>query len=220
MECYNCTTDAWTSASPLPRGRYAHAGASCSGKLYISGGHLDCNNSTQSTDELLCYDNQSGSWSHCPVMHQCRYQHSMASVRGKLYVLGGTNYDRSAVMVTWKLLRDTECYDPVTKQWTILRPLPYRRTEVGATCVGDVIYIIGGRPSPGVASKEDVVEFDIERNETCVSRVLQFPTSWPTSCCIVNLPPDFTESSMSKSGTPLTGRASPLPRLRANTPPQ
>ncbi len=193
VEAYNCREDSWMKYAPLPNGQiYAHSGAQCRNKLYICGGRSDQSLSPQDTNAMLCYDGDSDSWNQCPRMQWSRYYHSVICHCDRLYVIGGLHYDNSTSHnVRWNFVADVECFDPATNQWTGLQSmLPHRRTQAGAASLRDTIYILGGLPYPGVDGREHVMEYDINTNKWRTSEI-NYPTLWPTTCCVLKLKPDF-----------------------------
>ena len=50
----------------------------------------------------------------------------------------------------WNFVREPECYNTVTGQWTSLAIMPHRRTQLAVTALANRIYVIGGLPHPGM----------------------------------------------------------------------
>lgn len=182
-EWYDCRNDCWVKTSEMPLHLYGHASASYQGNLYISGGR-----NTEATNALLCYNVQSNSWSSCPSMHQQRYYHSMVETKNKLFVIGGIDYDVHTK--GWNFLQDIECFNLETQQWCLVAPIPHRRSQAGVATYGDIIYVIGGLPFPGVDGRHQVLEYNVVKNQWQISG-LRYPAFWPTVCCILRLPPEL-----------------------------
>ena len=54
----------------------------------------------------------------------------------ELYVVGGRG--------PGGLLNTVECYDPKTKRWSALPPMPTARCRMGAAVLGGKLYVVGG----------------------------------------------------------------------------
>jgi N-acetylneuraminic acid mutarotase len=61
----------------------------------------------------------------------------VVTLGSRIYALGGEP--------TRGVVSDAvERYDPVTRAWTALTPMPFRGHGLGAVAVGDSIYVMGG----------------------------------------------------------------------------
>lgn len=58
-------------------------------------------------------------------------------INGKLYVVGGTNGQGTA-------LSTTLVYDPATNLWSTKAPMPTARTRLGAGVINKLLYAVGG----------------------------------------------------------------------------
>jgi len=80
---------------------------------------------------------------------------ALVSHGGKLYRIGGfTAKNAEGEEHDLWSLADVSCYDPATKQWQDLSPLPEPRSSFDAAVLSDKIYVIGGWQLSG---KEDNV---------------------------------------------------------------
>src|ERR1700693_1230340 len=110
VEAYDSVTDIWTTKTPMPTARYAHATGVINGILYAAGGLA--NVSANITHTLGAYDPVTDTWSTKAPMPTARYGATAGVVNGILYVVGGTNFNSG------NYGNIVEAYDPVTDTWT------------------------------------------------------------------------------------------------------
>uniref|UniRef100_A0A1B0AZI7 Kelch-like protein diablo n=1 Tax=Glossina palpalis gambiensis TaxID=67801 RepID=A0A1B0AZI7_9MUSC len=73
-----------------------------------------------------------------PDMLHCRFAHSVISLNGKVYSVGGSCDDTA---------KTAECYDPVDKKWTHIAPMNTEHYDFGICAYDNLIYVIGGESS-------------------------------------------------------------------------
>lgn len=80
---------------------------------------------------------------------------AMVAHGGKLYRIGGFTAKNSEGEEhdLWSQAA-VSCYDPATKQWTDLSPLPEPRSSFDAAVVGDKIFVIGGWKMSGIEQNQ------------------------------------------------------------------
>jgi hypothetical protein len=66
-----------------------------------------------------------------------RYSFCIASVGGKIYIIGGMN-------MQGQTFNTVEEYDPLTDTWTVKTPMPTPRMGPGCAAINDTIYVYGG----------------------------------------------------------------------------
>jgi hypothetical protein len=100
---------------------------------------------------LEVYDPTTDSWSTGPPVPLGRSAAAGASFHGLFVVLGGEHPGELGV--------DTEVdgYDPRTRRWTRLPSLPHGRQGIGATVIGNVLYLPGGGPVGGGSVQSNVL---------------------------------------------------------------
>ncbi|KAL9913046.1 kelch-like protein 25 isoform 2-T2 [Glossina fuscipes fuscipes] len=84
------------------------------------------------------YDSTDNNMSPIPDMLDCRYAHSVISLNGKVYSVGGFCDDTG---------KTAECYDPVGKKWTHIAPMSTEYYDFGICACDNLIYAIGGESS-------------------------------------------------------------------------
>ena len=130
---------AWRRLAPLPDARAAAAAAIAGGRLYVLGG-VDGRRSLARVAFAL--DLRTGRWSRLPGPSP--REHLAAAAAGtRVYALAG----RSAGIDTNTAL--FEAYDPRTRRWTRLAPVPQARGGTGAALVNGRIVSVGGERPQG-----------------------------------------------------------------------
>ena len=89
----------------MPTSRYEPGVAALDNKMYVTGGR-DGHLIMPSVD---CYDPDTNTWSQVANMNIAREGHSMVSLHGRLYAIGGWGVD------------SVEVYDPDNNTWTLLQ---------------------------------------------------------------------------------------------------
>jgi N-acetylneuraminic acid mutarotase len=121
---FDAAAGTWTPKSPLAQRRFFAAGAVLDGRIYVVGGHTNCD-PTDSCFEapltsLEIYDPAADRWTAGPPMSDARGNAGAAVLNGKLYVAGGTNglylYDGAIATV--------EMFDPQSNGWSRMASLP------------------------------------------------------------------------------------------------
>jgi N-acetylneuraminic acid mutarotase len=129
--------------------------------VYVAGGHLgeshEYNREDQS-DELLALNTSAGvggdqKWQVVAKMPRLQGL-AMVAHRGQLYRVGGFEA-RNAPDEPQEMhsLASFARFDPATKMWTDLAPLPEGRSSLDAAVVGDELYVVGGWKMAGKDAK-------------------------------------------------------------------
>ena len=87
----------------MPTMRYRPGVAALDNKIYVTGG--EDGGVMSSVD---CYDPDNNTWSQLPDMNIARVGHSLVSLHGRLYAIGGYGVD------------SVEVFDPDNNTWTLL----------------------------------------------------------------------------------------------------
>lgn len=141
---YDTIGDIWRPLPTMPIGRQGFGMATAiDGGVYVSGGYAGEDFDLPSA-ELWRYDMANAVWVRMSDMPAGRVRHGMASVDGKLYVVGGEGPNASRVFV----------YDTFQDQWADLgADLPTLRKDLGVVAVNGSIYALGGRTGSGVTAQ-------------------------------------------------------------------
>lgn len=133
---------------PLPEGIASFGGAVCDGWLYVYSGHTGTEHD-HSRENLsqhfrrIRLDGQ-GDWENLPMEAPLQGL-PLVATGGKLYRIGGLDArnapDEDADLHS---VADFHVFDPATKKWQVLAPLPEPRSSHDAVAIGSKIYVIGG----------------------------------------------------------------------------
>ncbi|TRY62974.1 hypothetical protein TCAL_05581 [Tigriopus californicus] len=100
--------------------------------LYVLGGTNRHNEVLKSVER---YSFKEDAWSMVPCMGQARASPAVASADGKIYVFGGDQINEVNFYRARTTISSSECYDPLTNQWTDSMDLPMSRSEAGAVVI-------------------------------------------------------------------------------------
>src|ERR1041385_3619980 len=88
---------------------------------------------------LVAQSAAQGTWSEKARLPEPRGEVAVATVNGKIYVLGGSARGRDDQPLV-------EEYDPVTNQWRERAPMPKGLSHGGGVATKGKIYVVGGVP--------------------------------------------------------------------------
>lgn len=132
VESYNTTTNTWTEEAPL----LVAKGWSAVGLLGTTVLSADGSNSSVNLGDNEGYNTGNNTWTELTADPTPRTPGCGAAINGKLYVAGGT----TPTMITLN-----EAYNPVTKKWATLAPMPQAPGyAAGSAVVGGNLYCFGG----------------------------------------------------------------------------
>lgn len=131
----------------LPQAITSFGGAVLDGSLYVYGGNLGSAHSYSKNGQshlLRRVSLAGGNWETVAEGPGLQGLACMAH-GGKLYRIGGfTALNDEGQENDLQSQASVASFDPQTKQWTNLPPLPESRSSHDAAVVGDVIYVVGG----------------------------------------------------------------------------
>ena len=138
----------WLSVSNLPAPRNYLAAASANGKIYAIGGNQGSGGGTaQSTVYVYDPSQPTLGWLSVSSLPATRWELAAASVRGKIYAIGGfdSNYVQQSTVYV---------YDPAQPAlgWSSVSNLPVPLIGLAAATVNGKIYTIGAAGPGGVTS--------------------------------------------------------------------
>jgi len=133
---------------PLPEGTTSFGGAIAGDALYVYGGNYG-------TAHKYSSDDQSGDLWKLDLKNPEKWEQlkggpklqglAMVEYKGKLYRVGGfTAMNTQAQDQNIRSQTEFASYDPATKEWTQLTPLPEARSSHDAALIGDTLYVVGG----------------------------------------------------------------------------
>jgi len=127
----------------LPEPRVYSVAVACKGLIYLVGGLAESNQSTTMSNALWAWDPKSPQkgWRVLPPMPGPGLMaHAVASVHGKVYVLGGAKKAEKGV----ENVKTVFEFDPATNKWTQLGDLPIGRRCWWGIGLADKILLLGG----------------------------------------------------------------------------
>jgi len=139
------TKGIWTIAAPAPTQRTEVAAAAIEGKIYVVGGFNkpSVQNALKFaiSNDAEVYDTASDSWSVTTPLPERRHHAGIASLNGLLYIMGGFT---KSFMSIWHAIPTVYQYNPATKEWLELAPMPTARGALGVAIYQNRLYAIGG----------------------------------------------------------------------------
>ncbi|KAK7403915.1 hypothetical protein QQX98_010322 [Neonectria punicea] len=143
--CTSTTGERWEILQPLGGGpRQEHAAVALDSKIYVIAGiEPDASQPTgvSTISSVEVYDVQQDTWSYAAPLPIPMNHANVATVNGKVYVLGGLSGGEA-----FRALPNSYEYNPSTDKWTELSPMP-AGTERGSSILGvtgDTIIVAGG----------------------------------------------------------------------------
>ncbi|KAH3781796.1 kelch domain-containing protein 1-like isoform X2 [Dreissena polymorpha] len=154
---------------PFPK-REGQCGCSVGNKMYLFGGVVQTEDGDLESNDLLCYDAESGCWSKLdtktPRPEAC-IAASLAAVGNKLYLFGGLNQESG-----W--LGSLHMLDLDTLKWTELTGegiAPSPRDKLQAAVIDTRIYYFGGFGPKATVDDDDDEDWEDEDDEGGVAEV-------------------------------------------------
>ncbi|SFD86819.1 kelch repeat-containing protein [Nitrosomonas sp. Nm166] len=135
----------WATAASAPTQRTEVVAAAVENKIYVVGGFNKPNLQNvlkfAISNEVEVYDTTSDSWSVTTPLPEGRHHAGIASLNGLLYVIGGFT---KSLMSVWEAVPTVYQYNPATKEWRELAPMPTARGALGVAVYQNRLYAIGG----------------------------------------------------------------------------
>jgi N-acetylneuraminic acid mutarotase len=160
---YDSHTGEWSEGESLLEPRGALTADFIDGILYVIGG-VDSSHTPVPSNEA--YNPVSNEWTKKSPMPTARHHHTSAVVDGKLFVIGGRllgNGIQSHINEALSNFNYNEMYFPKNDSWSVLEPMPTKRSGLAAASLNDSIYVFGGQ---GLYSALDNNERFDTRNNT------------------------------------------------------
>lgn len=147
-----CGAELKSAAGPalpkLPEAISSFGAAVAGDSLYVYGGHTGGAHQHSKDNLSLRFSrlklDAPSEWESLPVGPGLQSP-ALVAHQGKIYRIGGlTALNAAKEPEQLQSLADFERFDPATKQWTKLAPLPEPRSSHDAVVVGDLLYVVGG----------------------------------------------------------------------------
>jgi len=139
VEVFDPQNDSWSSAPSLVF-QVHHTGlTNHKGVLYLMGGYGAGGFSPR--DDIYVLHPDSSNWNAAGLMPIKRGAYVIESYGDKIYIFGG--------VTPQGITNGAMSYDPVTKEWKTLSPMPTRREHLASAVLDSLIYVVGGRDFSG-----------------------------------------------------------------------
>ncbi|XP_076817499.1 kelch-like protein 9 isoform X2 [Clavelina lepadiformis] len=135
MECYSLEDDRWRYVASVQTGLCDHAQAVHGNLIYISGGFKE----GRFNNQLLAYSPRHDTWHERTPMHFARGWHAMVAFGDSIFVTGGNAGLNKRIDI-----HETEIYNAMSDQWTLVAPLPLPHSEGGSEYYDGKLYVVGG----------------------------------------------------------------------------
>ncbi|MFC0409225.1 Kelch repeat-containing protein [Roseomonas elaeocarpi] len=156
-EAYDPAADRWELRRALPAARDHVGCVSHDGRIHVVGGRF--NTFQYNTGLHHVYLPDRDTWEERAPLPTPRSGHGMVLYRGRMFCMGGEGgiIERGQTLEA-RVFGQMESYDPATDSWQRHAPMITPRHAVGATAIGDWIYVAGGGAVLGGAVQSAVHE--------------------------------------------------------------
>ncbi|NXI49881.1 KLH13 protein, partial [Chloroceryle aenea] len=156
VELYQPADNKWEFTAPLPTPVADHAGTTHKGILYISGGF----SGGKTLRDTYSYLPRLQRWINNSAMAFTRCDHGMAAVRDKIFCIGGRTLKG---VKEWIHVHETECYCPMSNQWTTLTLSLFDCCQFSITAYNTTLYLAGGGSLQRMQKDNNVFLYDTDR---------------------------------------------------------
>lgn len=155
-ECYNPTTDSWSTKKPIATSVQGYASAVIDNKIYIIGGAKQSTSlGTVLVNNNQIYDTQTDQWNlgnSFPIT--CSHGAAITtegtlSTQAIYYIGGYTGSQYSS---------QNRIYTVANNSWSTAKDMPTARSDLGLAVINDIIYAIGGFDGNKYLSTNEVYE--------------------------------------------------------------
>ena len=151
MFIYNVETNTWSGGVTMPTARAEHVAPVIDGKIYVVGGRVagvpDANHYADyvDTSSVDVFDTKTRTWSQVAKMPTQRNSHAAAVIDGKIYVVGGRQYQKDRQGKRRNInVKALEVYDPKTNGWQTRAEMPLAQGGLAAAALNGKLYVFGG----------------------------------------------------------------------------
>ena len=171
MNKYHRDDNEWKHYGDLPEPRLHFSVTIQNGTVYLTGGYdprLKVKPPVPTSDAFI-FVIKTFTWIKIMPMNTARMHHSLASLNGMVYAIGGQDGNN-------KVLNTVECYNPKTDNWFFVKPMSEARLAVATGVIGDKLYTAGGYGESIEKPILDTVEcFDPKKNKWKSKNKLRIP---------------------------------------------
>ncbi len=153
---FDASSTTWTKLSSKPTAVTDVRAVALGGKLYVPGGRLS-DDPTDVTDRFERYDLRAEQWETLPALPAPRSGYALATLDGRLYVIGG--WDGSTFR------REVFEYDPERESWQQRADMPTARAFASVGVIEDRIFVFGGENERGPLANNEVYTPALEASD-------------------------------------------------------
>ena len=175
VEILDTQTWSWRKGPKLQQKRSYTQAAIVDDAIYTVGGAVGSKRLASVEKLNIGGKGETSSWTFVASLNVARSRPGVASLKGKLYAVGGYNGQHH--------LTSVECYDPATDHWQLLEPMSYPRNSPAVAVQGDKLYAAGGydgkkvlntveRYNPKEKTWEEVTSMDTAKCDFSLSGIV------------------------------------------------
>lgn len=128
----------WEEIAPMPTPRFAASAVVMNGQLSVLGGVAFTPQGFNEYDRIETFDPKQGNWTVSPLRLPWGSAGQGACVMNdRLYIFGGFRGDEG-------IGAHGAIFDPTSKKWSELPPMPEARAAMGIAIIDGTIYLLGG----------------------------------------------------------------------------
>jgi N-acetylneuraminic acid mutarotase len=161
----------------MPTARSMSGSCILDGRIYVIGG-AQGNTSESRKASTEVYDIEADDWTVLQNMNFTRGTHTVETVNGKIYAIGGWMEGGSEYS-------NVEEYDPAEDTWTVKSNLPESRRMHTSCVINDTIYVMGGYSSSSDHLLKSARIYDPASDTWDTIADMNYGRSAP-SCCLYN----------------------------------
>lgn len=156
-EVYDPQADRWETRKALPGARDHVGCVAFRGVIHVIGGRF--NTFEYNTGLHHVYLPDRDTWEMRAALPTVRSGHGLVIYRDRLFAMGGeAGVVRDGNLTQQRVFGQMESYDPASDSWQSHAPMPTPRHAVGATAIGDRVFVAGGGAVTGGAVQSAVHE--------------------------------------------------------------
>ncbi|XP_077292684.1 uncharacterized protein LOC143915756 [Arctopsyche grandis] len=160
VERWKSNTMNWEkNVAPLLLAVHNHSASVIDDTIYVTGGRKWENKKEYTVNTMQVYSVGSNSWSSGTPMTLPRQRHSSISIKGKLFIGGGSMWETNS----YKYIDSVESYDPYSKLWKNYCTLPIPASGISLCFFQNKLLSMGGYD--GLTELSNVWEYnDVSRS--------------------------------------------------------
>ena len=171
IDKYHSDDNEWKHCNEFPEPRLHFAVTIQNGTVYLTGGsdpRLKVNPALPTADAFI-FETRTCAWIKIMPMNTARIHHSLASLNGMIYAIGGQDGNN-------RVLNTVECYNPKIDNWVFVKPMSEARRAASTGVIDGKLYTAGGYGESIRRPILDTVEcFNPKKNKWQSKNKLRFP---------------------------------------------